>query len=220
MPCDPARRSLLDLVQSLIERTYAPRETLADAERFVIGDDGLARLYGRPPSEQRPMLLVRCAGDVHHARVYFPDRLIRNLETHDPSRGLSEHNLHDFAAFVEEVDHLLVVVARVRAAQRVTALELELHANVTKMLVASLFLARTLGTERLNLEQKARLRFELLERGDYGTEEPALRERYREARRHAIRFLSRLERVPRPERPSLLREFSRAPVERKMAICA
>ena len=210
---------LLARVQTLIDRTYG-REGLPEASQFVIGDEGLTRLYGVEPADARPMLLVRCVADVHRVRVYYPDALIENLEAHDPGRGLSEKNLHDFSAFVEELDHLLVVASRVRAGQTVTAMELELHANVTKVLVLSLFLARTLGTERLSGEQRARLRWELLERGDFASEEPELRTRYLDARRHAIRFLDRLERTPAPDRPRLLRAFSEASVERKLAQCA
>jgi hypothetical protein len=211
--------SLLDRVSGLIERTYQLGAGLEDPARFVIGDRGVACLYGIPPERRRPMLLVRHHGDAHHVRVYYPDRLIDNLERHDPSHGLSEHNLRDFVAFVEEIDHLLVLVACIRRGRRVPAVELELHANVTKFLVASLFLARTVGTERLTGEQRALLRWELLERGDYGSEDEDLRERYRDARRHAIRFLSRLEGTRAVERPSLLREFSRSPLEGKLALC-
>lgn len=210
--------SLLERVAALIERTYA-RDGLERPERFVIGDAGLRRLYGLDPSEQRPMVLIRSTQGVQHVRVYYPDGLIANLERNDPSRGLSERNLDDFAIFVEELDHLLVIVARVRDDRPVTAVELELHANVTKMLVVSLFLARTLGTKRLDARQRAALRWELFERGDYGSEEPALRGRYLDARRHALRFLDRLESVPPTGRAALLREFSRASVEGKLALC-
>ena len=211
--------SLLARVQSLIERTYA-REELAGTERFVIGDAGLRSLYGIDDADTRPMLLVRCVDDIHRVRVYFPDRLIANLEAHDPSRGLSERNLHDFAAFVEEIDHLLAVVAGLRRAMPVRAVELELHANVTKALVLSLFLARTLHRESLSAAQRAELRFELFGRGDYASEAPALRERYRDARRHALRFLTRLDGMSAAERPALLRAFSRAGFSQKLALCA
>jgi hypothetical protein len=211
---------LLERVCGLIERTYQLGAGLPDPAPFVIGDAGIACLYGIPPERRRPMLLVRSSRDAHHIRVYYPDRLIENLERHDPSRGLSRHNLRDFVAFVEEIDHLLVLVACIRRGRKVPAVELELHANVTKFLVASLFLARTVGTTRLTGEQKSALRWELLERGDYGSEDPELRQRYLDARRHAIRFLGRLESLDPADRPSLLRRFSRSTLEDKLALCA
>ena len=217
----PSAPSLLARVQALIERTYA-REAFDAAECFIIGDEGLRRLHGARFIDDagRPMLLVRFEGGAHHASVYFPDALIANLEVNDPGRGLCEANLQDFAAFVEEIDHLLAIVAAARRGRPVRAVELEIHANVTKVLVLSLFLARTLGTERLSAGQRDELRFELLGRGDYASEEPHLRERYRDARRHALRFLARLDGTPAAQRPSLLRAFSSAPFSEKLKLCA
>ena len=100
-----------------------------DAARFVIGDAGLAQLYAERVSDERelhgdpgPMLLCRSDADVHHVRVYYPDRLIRNLERNDPACGLSQHNLHDFVSFVEELDHLLLLVAAWRSGRPVSGL--------------------------------------------------------------------------------------------------
>jgi hypothetical protein len=220
-------KSLLDRVQALIERTYDLDTALESAAPFVIGDRGLLRGYSGRSAVGRdlgrtgsPMVLV--AGDGQRPRVslYYPDRLIRNLEHHDPARGLSGANLHDFAAFVEELDHLLVLAAAARAGRCVRAVELEIHANVTKMLVLSLWLARTLGLRRLAPEHHAALRHELLERGDYGSEREELRERYRDARRHAVRFLRVLRDTPVRRRPELLRRFSRSPLPAKLALCA
>ncbi len=213
-----ARGDLLGRLQDLIERTYA-LERGPDAAAHVIGDAGLTALYGAAREDRRPMLLIRHRGGEHLVRVYYPDSLVENLEAHDPCRGLNEHNLRDFAAFVEELDHFLQVVACVRAGREVSAVELELHANVTKTLVAWLFLARTLRRERLDPGSRAAVLHELLERGDYGAEEPELRDRYRDARHHAIRFLRRIEREPPASRAALLRRFSVAPLSGKLALC-
>lgn len=216
---DPAPRpDLLARLQALIERTY-DLPGGPDAARFVIGDAGLSRLYSVGEDERRPMVLIRFEGGSHHVRVYYPDRLVANLEEHDPARGLSEHNLGDFAAFTEELDHFLQVAACIARAREIAPVELELHANVTKVLVAWLFLARTLRRDRLSPEERADVRKELLERGDFGSEKPELRDRYRAARRHALRFLRRLEGTAPAHRPPLLRRFSRAPLQEKLALC-
>jgi hypothetical protein len=220
-------RTLLDRVQALIERTYALETGLSTAAPFVIGDRGLLELYAGKEAEgrdlRRPgeaMILVSGQARRPRVRLYYPDRLVMNLEAHPPEGQLHELNLRDAAAFVEELDHLLVLAAAARAGRVVRAVELELHANVTKTLVLSLWLARSLGLRRLEPEHHAALRHELLERGDYENEEPEQRQRYRDARRHAIRFLSRLRRAPRAERPGLLRRFSSSPLPQKLRLCA
>ena len=122
------RRDLLSRVQGLIERTY-DLDRAPDAALFVIGDDGLARLYSDAAEAGRPMLLIRHLQGEHHVRVYYPDRLVENLEANDPSRGLTGDNIRDFSAFVEELDHFLQVVACVRRDREVAPIELELHAT-------------------------------------------------------------------------------------------
>lgn len=215
MPRDP----LIFRLQTLIERTY-DLEPAPDAAGFVIGDEGLLCLYARPGEIGRPRLLIRHVRGAHHVRVYYPDRLVANLERHDPARGLHAGNIRDFSAFVEELDHFLQVVACVRRGREVSPIELELHANVTKVLVAWLFAARTLGRERLLPAQRSEVRHELLERGDFSDEDDALRDRYRDARRHAVRFLRVVESTEPTSRPRLLREFSRAPLSVKLKMSA
>jgi len=219
--------SLLDRVQVLIERIYGLETGLGSAAPFVIGDRGLlelhAKRWARGRDLQQPgeaMLLVRGRAKRPRVTLYYPDRLVTNLENHPPDSGLHEHNLRDSATFVEELDHLLLLAAAARAGRVVRAVELELHANVTKTLVLSLWLARSLGLRRLEPEHHAALRHELLERGDYSREEPEQRQRYRDARHHAVRFLRRLRRLPRGERPALLARFSRSPLPDKLALCA
>lgn len=216
-----AQSSLLARVHRLIDATYDLDSSGIDPAVYIVGDAGVARLVDTlPPGEDRPraMVLVRTVGDAHRVTLYYPDALIRNLERNDPRCGLSEENLHDFATFVEELDHLLVLVTSGARGRPVSGLELELHANVTKILVVSLFLARTLGVGELTLRQRHALRHELLGRGDYAREPPELRQRYRDARRHGLRFLRRLEATPPPRRPQLLRRFSRAPLGEKLRL--
>jgi hypothetical protein len=224
----PASAPLLGALQGLIARTYGHETAGLDAARFVIGDRGLSALYadrlvvGRVPTPGAgPMVLVRTGPDGSpRASIYYPDRLVANLERHDPSRGLGPENLRDFAGFVEELDHFLLLAAAWARGRPVRAVELELHANVTKVLVCALFVARAQGRAGLDPSQRAALRHELLERGDFDAEEPSLAVRYRDARRAALRFLRRLEATPGERRPDLLRRFSRAPLPDKLQLCA
>ena len=85
--------------------------------------------------------LVRETDEGLRASIYYPDRLIRVLEQHPPQHGLCDANVDAFATLVEELDHFLMIVARARSGRPLTLFELELHANVSKHLVLSRFLA-------------------------------------------------------------------------------
>jgi len=206
-------RPLLETVHGLLERTYRMECGLRELAPFVIGDRGYREIYGGRELHQSvgseqgtgPRTLLREIGGTVLARVYFPDAMIRRLEAHPPQRGLTESNVDAFAAFVEEIDHLLVVAERARLERTVSLFELELHANVSKYLVLARFLARharPLGAlERLWLRQR------LFGGHAYGDSDPVARPRYREAARCAVRFLERIHEVASVERLPLLRRF-------------
>jgi hypothetical protein len=225
-------QSLLETLHGLIERTYAMRTGIDDVSGFVLGDDGYRRLYGsRPPSEKvvgagslfgvdekRPRLLLRQApaGAAMRAAIYYPDALVRRLEAQPPSRGLDERNIDDFAAFVEELDHLLCVAQRVREGVPFSLLELELHANVTKYLAGWLFLDRKGGGP--GSARRAWLKYHLFDKLEYSDGDPEVRTRYRDAARYGWRFIAALERMLPEARLDMLREFHRSTHHQKLAL--
>ena len=159
------RPSLLSVVQRLLERTYRMRSGIADPGRFVIGDRGL-RLFFSVPGDasirqvvnsapgsvrgQGARTLVRQTAEGIRACVYYPDDLIECLERFPPQRGVGEENVDAFATLVEELDHLLVLADRSRQHRPLTLFEMELHANVSKHLVLTRFLAgRSPGRHRI-----------------------------------------------------------------------
>ena len=109
--------TLLEAVRGLLERTYRIPPCLADVGSFVIGDLGYRELYGSPrggldigaAGVRSAKTLVRETDGGTAVCVYFPDSLIRCLETFPPQRGLGAENLDAFATFVEEIDHLRVI---------------------------------------------------------------------------------------------------------------
>lgn len=216
--------SLLEILAGLIERTYAFHAPLGELGRFVVGDEGYERLLsGREllrsvaPSSAGARLLLRPSGRCWALALYYPDRLIARLERHDPRRGIGPQNLAPFATFIEELDHLLTVADRARPGRPpVSLLELEWHAEVTKYMACAHFLARTLGRERLGSGPRRWLRYHLFERGESAEEDPALRARYREARRLAVRLLDTLLPLDRGERLRRLRAFHRASFHEKL----
>lgn len=208
------RPSLLDTVHGLLRRTYELRAAPLELTRFVIGDRGYAMLYGgerfrsiRTLSALGARTLVRETPDGIRATVYYPDAMIRQLERHPPQHGLSEANVDAFAVLVEELDHLLVIAERARADRPVTLFELELHANVSKHLVLSRFLAGS--ARRLDPAKRAWLRHHLFDGVRYSDSDPAVRRRYREAARWAVRLVDELPAVPPRRRLDTLRRFHR-----------
>lgn len=219
-----SRRSLLEQVQGALERTYAMLHVIDDVGRFVISDEGYRSLYaGRAETASAGegggaggKTLVRETDGEVRVCIYYPGPLLRCLERHPPQTGLREANVHAFATLVEELDHLLCIAERAVLARPLTMFELELHANVSKYLVLSRFLAGR--SKRLGAERRAWLRYQLFFRGAFVEPDPGVRQRYRDAARWALRLLEKMERL-RPARAlSTLREFHRAGTADKLAM--
>ena len=217
--------SLLELTQGLIERTYGMPRVVDDVGRYVIGDHGYHRLYAGTPQVTVPAsdpeataarTLVRETDEGLRICVYYPNALIRSLELHPPSRGLHDDNVDSFGVLVEELDHLLCLADRAKSERPVSLFELELHANVSKHLVLSRFLAGT--RKRILAKDRAWLRYHLFFKGAFTDREPGLGERYRDAARWALRFLGGLEGLPLPARIDTLRGFHRAGVDGKLQL--
>ena len=151
--------ALVDALGVLLQRTYdIPPSSLGAVSRFVVGDEGHRRLLeGRRVVERvdrrraRARLLLRRRHEGWALALYLPDALGARLEARDPRRGISEHNVDEFLALVEEVDHLVTFADRAgHGDAEVSLLELEWHAAVSKVLVATHFVARLAGQERLS----------------------------------------------------------------------
>ena len=214
--------SLLESVGRLLRRTYRIRVEL-DVGRFVIGDHGYRRLYGGPGSSIGPgswggeaRTLVRETRDGVRACIYYPDRLIRSLESHPPQRGIGERNVDPFATLVEELDHLLCIADRAAKDQPLTLFELELHANVSKHLVLARFLAGR--SARLSAPDRAWLRYHLFDKHAFCDEDPAVRARYHDAARWAVRLLDAIERLDPRARVDVLRRFHEEAAPRKLRL--
>jgi hypothetical protein len=207
------RHSLLDLVRGLLERTYGMQPPLGDLGHYVVGDLGYRQFYSggevvrvvESPDGHGARTLVRETNHGMRLAVYFPDAMIEWLERHSPLAGLDESNVQAFATLVEELDHLLVIAERFRIGRPVTLFELELHANVSKYLVLSRFLA---GSSPVLTEHKRLwLLHHLFDSVRFCDDESEVRRRYEEATRWAVRFLSALRRIDPQGRLRTLRRF-------------
>jgi hypothetical protein len=204
---------LLHTVGGLLERTYLMRPRIDRLERFVIGDLGFRRLYAGRALHTSVGAVANCGATTLVREtdaglavcVYFPDALIALLERHPPQRGLGAENVQAFATFVEEIDHLLLLAERVAQRREVSLLELELHANVSKYLVLSRFMAK--AARPLDPGERRWLRHQLFEAEQYRAEDPELTERYTRAAGWAARYLDRLAQLGPAGRLASLREF-------------
>lgn len=206
--------SLIEVVQSLLERTYRCDSGVVEIGRFVIGDRGLRRFYGDAifvesvdSADGTARTLIRESAGRLRASIYLPDDQLRALESAPPQRGLGDDNVEPFAALVEEVDHLLVVAERKRHARNVSLFELELHANISKFLVLARFLAGAGG----RLDEGRRLWLHRRLFGEpFRSADPAVRQRYLDAERWAVRMIEGIRPLRPSERIGELRRFHRS----------
>jgi hypothetical protein len=170
---------VLRALQGGLESLYRV-ETDLDVCDFLVGEP-----IGRAPREQ---LLIKQAEGEMELGLFVDERTLENLTLNDPSRRLDERNLQDFLYAVEGVSHFVYLVHRARLERPVSAVELELQAEVDKYLCALLVtMSQTGGVpESLRPRLFADVRFA----GDLSPEE---RERYELANTAASSYAAALE---------------------------
>ena len=128
--------------------------------------------------------------------LFVDARAIDNLERHDPAGGLHAANFADFCLVVEGVSHFIYLALCAAVERRVSALELELQAEVDKFACCRL----VAGADPL---LRRRLYGGALA-DDLADDE---RERYRTANHQASRYAGALERRFAGETGALLGEL-------------
>ncbi|NJN64453.1 MAG: hypothetical protein HC882_05955 [Acidobacteria bacterium] len=221
-----ARAPLVEDLAALLEQTYDIEPGLRPIGRFIVGDDGHARLLARSAVREvvdhdgsgARLLLRRVDGqDGWAAALYLPDAMIASLERDDPRRTLHDGNAGAFVTLVEEIDHLVTFADRVcRQGGEVSLLELEWHAGISKYLVATHFVGRLSGRRTLSAGARAFVERHVFHDVSYDGLPAALRERYERADQLAIRFVRDLQRARPAERLARLRRFHRASHHEKL----
>jgi len=194
---------MLSRLQRGLEQLYRI-DTQVDVDDFVIDDD-TRRKFGasRAPGEQ---LFLDDSGDELGIGLFVKQSALRNLERNDPtSDGLHAGNLQDFLFALEGVSHFVYVVWRAGADRPVSALELELQAEVDKYVTCLL-------TGGLDASASAVLRTRLYRDFDYYPDlDDAERSRYQVANSNADAYSASLhQRYVRERRiVDMLRELRR-----------
>jgi hypothetical protein len=178
-----ARLSVLARIQLGLEALYRVETQLA-IDAFVI--DEQQRDAARPARAPREQLLVKQEADELALALFVDAAALANLERHDPAVALHDGNFADFCLAVEGVSHFIYVALCASRDRTVSALELELQAEVDKFACCTL-----LGVDQsLDPSLRGRLYGGALA-DDLAVDE---RERYRTANHEASRYAGALER--------------------------
>jgi hypothetical protein len=177
--------AVLRALQGGLESMYRVETDLDVCDFLVGGAERDALQVERAPREQ---LLIRRDDEGFQLGLFVDERTLENLAMRDPRRRLDAGNLQDFLLAVEGVSHFVYLVHRARQDRPVSAVELELQAEVDKYLVALLVSWNQTGDPPPDLRERlfANIRFA----GDLSREE---RERYELANSAADEYASSLE---------------------------
>src|SRR3990167_3028219 len=181
------RHPLIKELQRKIEKTYALDTGIANIEQYIIGDKGYKEFYSKEEirtvvkSHSGAKVLIRDTEHTLKASIYYPDKLIRELEDNDPRLGLHDDNIDLCASFVEELDHFLFIAQNYKQNRPFSLLELELQAKVTKYLVLKYFIALQNKSIKLSKFNKKYIRYHLFYKRKYDIEDGIERKRYEDA---------------------------------------
>lgn len=208
--------TLFQQVQTLFERTYA--SVGINLEECIIGRERCAQLTKLAGAQARELselarTFLRVSGEDLYVGIYYSRWLIEQLETHDPRRGIGDHNIRSLIMFVEEINHALHAALQFRRGQRGIRNEefcrnLELQAKVDTYLVLLLFVAFFRKTQRVSKWDRRWLRFHLFARMDPGGyRSETLRGRYMETTELAARYTRYLDALNGLRRVDEIRRF-------------
>ncbi len=209
-------RTLFSEIQGLFERTYAAvginlEECIIDSRRCR----QLSRLAGasaRELSDLARTFLRRADGRLYIG-IYYSSWLIEQLERHDPRAGISDSNIRELIAFIEEINHALHAALQFQAGCRAIEDEnfargLELQGLVDTYQVLLLFVAFFRKSQKISRMDRKWLRFQLFERQNPNAYQTAsLRARYMETTLLAKRYTEFLDGLNRARRIEEIRKF-------------
>jgi hypothetical protein len=180
-----AKPEMLQKLQRGLEGLYRIA-TDACVSDFLIDATTRARLgVARAPREQ---LLVSEDDGGLSLGLFVDGAALSNLAIHDPVRRLDERNLGDFLLAIEGVSHFVYLTWRAQSGARVSALELELQAEVDKYVTC--LLCGDSGAHR-----SAALRRRLFDDVAFDDDlDAGERDRYHVANANAYRYSESLER--------------------------
>jgi len=213
MNADP---TLFSQIQALFERTYTSvgvnlEDCLVDSRR----SRQLAALAGAQCAElaDYARTFLRAADGQLRIGIYFSEWLIAKLEEHDPRAGLTDNNIQELIAFVEEINHALHAALAFQRGEIPNRSEdycrnLELQARVDTYLVLVLFMAFFRKPKPINRQDRKWLQFHLFESiSPSSYSDDSLRGRYMETTYLAASYTRYLESLATSRRVDEIRCF-------------
>ncbi|HVV86250.1 MAG TPA: hypothetical protein VHE35_24510 [Kofleriaceae bacterium] len=205
--------SVLGRIQRGLERVYRLATGVA-VEEFVVDQRARDRLTSARPA--REQLLVSEADDGVDLALYVDAAALDRLAARDPGHALDDHNLGAFLYALEGVSHFVYTVVCAQRERPVSALELELQAEVDKYVVC---LLASDGAPAASPGWRRRLYDDCVFEEDLDADE---RDRYRAANQNARSYAASLERRFVQRRGVVdmlaeLRRFYRLPLAGKLA---
>jgi hypothetical protein len=129
---------ILRHLQRILEELHAVRVDL-DVRSYVVDEETRRAL---PGARQLPEQLFVCeAADRVELALFIDPRVLENLERDHPQRCLHAGNLESYCIAIEGVSHFILVAWRAQRQWPITALELEIQAEVDKFVSAWQLLA-------------------------------------------------------------------------------
>jgi len=128
----------LNVIQRQLEQIYQV-EIPHDVDDFVISDAQMARNLGQitgvPTASEQ--LFVYEEADSLDVSLYIDQSVVERLDNDDPTLHLHDGNIADFCTVLEGVSHFLYLIWNARFGREVSAIELELQAEVDKYIASS-----------------------------------------------------------------------------------
>jgi hypothetical protein len=191
--------------------------TGVDVADFMVDAEGRDTLA--PDRRPREQLLVHEAAGAVEIGLFVDPSVVATLVRHDPRATLDDRNLAEFLLAVEGVSHFVLAVWCAWRERTVSALELELQAEVDKYVTCLLI---TAPEPQVSAWLRRRLFHDVAWEPDLDADE---HDRYRAANANAHRYTAWLEHafVARRRIPAMLDElrwFYRQPLARKLAVIA
>ena len=178
----------LSFIQRLLEELNGVSTEL-DVREYLVGEETHSSIPGALSGLPEQLFVAEIEDSVELA-LYIEPGILAQLERDQPQRRLHNGNLESFCVALEGVSHFVKVVWSARMGRSVSALELEIQAEVDKFLGAQELLSQQGMSGGLAGRALRKLLFEGFELRDEVPEEE--RERYVVASRAAQRFCEEL----------------------------